>query len=150
MNKLIISLLCIIIILQIARMPTSQEPSKAVTWANPVKVVHQPVIETPEFRPPPVKEYKPRRFQQMGLLKNTEGDILPLYGKETPGHSNRYHYYTSTTGNQVYSLPIKHKDRDCLDDIGCEEFLGSADDIQVEGMEGTFNASVFRNNYALL
>lgn len=114
-----------------------------VRWAQPL--VHE--TRTPEYRPPPMKTWKPQRFQQMGLLTNDEGDILPLYGRETWGHRDRYHYYTTTPGQQIYSLPISHKDRDCLDDVGCQEFYGKEGDIKVEGLgDSPWTATIYRNN----
>src|SRR5210317_1770194 len=36
----------------------------------------------PEFREPPIKQYKPGHMQQMGLLVGEGEEPLPLYGKE--------------------------------------------------------------------
>ena len=88
--------------------------------------------------------YKPSVFQQMGLLTGADGKILPLYGKESSAHRDRYNYYTTTPGNQVYSLPISHKDKDCTDDIGCGEFYGN-ENVSVTGMGGEFTAEIYRN-----
>jgi len=109
-------------------------------WFNP-KVVEVPVevpvmpvpprIELeqrdprrePEFRGAPIKQYKPGYMQQMGVITGN-GETLPLYGKEVRGRRDRYHYYTTTGGENLYSLPISHNARDCMEDIGCEELYG--------------------------
>ncbi len=144
MYYIAIFLLLVIILLQVLQVPT-RNVTPQVTWAEPL--VH--VERTPEYRPPPLKEYKPARFQQLGILKGNEGEILPLYGKETHGHRNRYHYYTASPGQQLYALPVKHNSRDCFDDVGCEEFLGNNESVEVEGLEGTYSATIYRNNHVL-
>ena len=59
----------------------------------PITVVHTttpaPIETVPEFRGPPLKRYKPRHFQQMGLLTNEDGSTLPLYGRESRTHRDR-------------------------------------------------------------
>ena len=72
-------------------------------WYNP-KVVEVPVEvpvvvppprparREPEFRGPPIKQYKPGYMQQMGILVGADGETLPLYGKEVRGRRDRYHY----------------------------------------------------------
>ena len=118
--------------------PSDHRPLRRVRWAMPL------VERTPEFRPPPEKVYKPPVFQQMGLLTKEDGTILPLYGKESSFHRDRYNYYTTTPGNQVYSLPIMHKDKDCTEDIGCGEFYGN-EQVSVTGMGDEFTTKIYRN-----
>ena len=76
--------------------------------------------QSPEFREAPIKQYKPGHMQQMGVLTGDGDETLPLYGKEVRGRRDRYHYYTTTGGDNLYSLPINHDGRDCVDDIGFE------------------------------
>mgnify|MGYP001480634701 CR=1 FL=1 len=133
----------IVVINQQTPIQRSVRTVRTVHWANPV------VTRTPEFRPPPEKVYKPSMFQQMGLLTKDDGTILPLYGKESTAHRDRYNYYTTTTGNQVYSLPISHDNRDCTEDIGCGEFYGN-ENVSVTGMDGTFSTQIYRNKNMVL
>jgi len=116
----------------------STQTMRSVHWAMPT------VTREQEFREPPLKVYKPPVFQQMGLLTNPDGKILPLYGKESTAYRNRFNYYTTTPGNQIYSLPVTHNSKDCTEDIGCEEFYGN-EDISVTGMDGDFKAEIYRN-----
>lgn len=97
----------------------------------------------PEFRKPPVKEYKPGHVQQMGVLLGDDGETLPLYGKEVRGRRDRYHYYTSTPGQQIYSLPVSHEDRDCMDDMGCRELYGQ-ERVNVLGKSTPYEAKLYR------
>ena len=136
------------IIIIINQQTPIQHSKRTVRWANPIRSVKF-VDRSPEFRPPPEKAYKPPMFQQMGLLTKDDGTILPLYGKESTGHRDRYNYYTTTPGNQVYSLPISHDSRDCTEDIGCGEFYGN-ENVAVTGMDGTFNTQIYRNKNMVL
>lgn len=130
-------LLVLTVIYLVKTMPTN-------TVTVPVVVPIRNRIETvPEFRGPPLKRYKPRNFQQMGLLTNEDGTTLPLYGRESRTHRDRYHYYTTTPGEQIYSLPISHNDRDCSEDIGCPEFYGN-ESVTVTGQSGNFSANIYR------
>ena len=95
----------------------------------------------PEFRNAPYKQYKPRNFQQMGVLMGDDG-VLPLYGRESPGYRDRYQYYTTTPGEQIYPLTITQGDRECTEDIGCPEFYGN-EEVSVLGKEGNYKVNIY-------
>ena len=129
-------------------------------WYNP-KVVEVPVevvpvpprpIETrrppvrePEFRGPPIKQYKPGYMQQMGIITSGDGETLPLYGKEVRGRRDRYHYYTTTGGENLYPVSVSHNARDCMEDIGCEELYGN-ETVTVLGKTGSFTVNMYRTD----
>ncbi len=107
----------------------------------PVPVPVRPPVHLAS--PPPYKQYKPPRYQQMGLLLG-DNEVLPLYGRETPTRRDSYNYYTTTPGEQKYSLPINFKDRDCTEDIGCQEFYGG-EEVTVLGRDGEYTTKIYRN-----
>ena len=104
----------------------------------------QPPVRTPEFRPAPIKRWKPGVMQQMGILRKGE-EVLPLFGKEVRGRRDRYHYYTTTSeaGGSV-SLPVSHESRDCMDDIGCQELFSGS--VNVEGKDGEYDVKMYRTD----
>jgi len=112
---------------------------KIVRVPYPVHVA--PPIETrvrqPEYRDPPIKTYKPKRVQQMGILVGENEEMLPLYGKEVRGRRDQYHYYTSTPGDQIYSIPVTLNGRDCMDDHGCKEIYGN-ESVNVLGKAASY------------
>lgn len=124
-------------------------------WYNPrvveveveVPVMIPPQVETrePEFRGPPIKKYKPGYMQQMGLIVGPGEETLPLYGKEVRGRRDRYHYYTTTPGEQVYPIPVSLDGRDCMDDIGCQELYGN-ETVSVFGKTGSFAVKMYRTD----
>ena len=114
----------------------------------PVHVPVQVPVEIPmekEYRSPPIKEYKPGHIQQMGVLVGENEETLPIYGKEVRGRRDRYNYYTTTPGDQVYSLPITIDNRDGMDDIGCQEIYGN-ESVSVLGQTGSFQAKLYRTD----
>lgn len=126
-------------------------------WYNP-KVVKVPVQvpsrpiqrrereqrREPEFRGPPIKQYKPGHMQQMGILVG-QGETLPLYGKEVRGRRDRYHYYSTTGGENLYPLPVSHNARDCMEDIGCDELYGN-ETVSVTGKAGSYSVKMYRTD----
>jgi hypothetical protein len=112
----------------------------------PVEVYDKDInTKTPEFRNPPIKEYKPGYVQQMGILLGDNDQTLPLYGKEVTGRRDRYHFYTTTDGENLYPLPVSHENRDCMDDIGCKELYGN-ENVSVMGKMGTYNVQMYRTD----
>lgn len=105
----------------------------------------QEIRREPEFRGPPIKQYKPGHMQQMGILVGGDGETLPLYGKEVRGRRDRYHYYTTTGGENLYPIPVTHDGRDCIDDIGCQELYGN-ESVSVTGKTGSFDVKMYRTD----
>lgn len=85
----------------------------------------------------------PESYQSMGLLKTTDGQLLPLYGRRVATRSDRYNYYTRTDTYNPVPLPIKYKRRDCQDDVGCEE-LFNGDEVLVTPTGNTATATLYQ------
>lgn len=97
----------------------------------------------PEFREPPIRQYKPEYTQQMGVLIGEDAETLPLYGREVRGRRDRYHYYTTTGGENLYPVPVSYNARDCMEDIGCEELYGN-ETVSVTGKTGSYAVNMYR------
>jgi hypothetical protein len=143
-QKLIIIVLMILFTLIVYQIRNPIVVKKQVPVAVPVEVPVQIPVEK-EFRNPPIKEYKPGYVQQMGVLIGPDEETLPLYGKEVRGRRDQYHYYTTTPGDQVYPLPVTINNRDCMDDIGCQELYGN-ETVSVLGQTGSFQAKLYRTD----
>jgi hypothetical protein len=72
----------------------------------------------------------PETYQSMGIITMEDGQILPLYGRRTASRADRFQYYTRTDTFNPVQLPIRHKRRDCQDEIGCEE-LYNGDSVSI-------------------
>ncbi len=126
---------------QVVKVPV--EVPVIVTPPRPVRT--RETRREPEFRGPPIKQYKPGHMQQMGLLIGDGDMTLPLYGKEVRGRRDRYHYYTTTSGDNLYPIPVSHNGRDCIDDIGCQELYGN-ESVNVTGKDGSFDVKMYRTD----
>ena len=133
-----------VLLLIILYMLTTPPKIQRIHTMEQVEVPVQIPVEK-EFRSPPIKEYKPEHVQQMGVLLGENNETLPLYGKEVRGRRDRYHYYTVTPGDQMYSLPVSMGERDCMDDIGCQEIYGN-ETVNVLGQTGDFSAKLYRTD----
>jgi hypothetical protein len=120
------------------------QPQQDIVVVNNIPSPPPPMrTRDPEFRGPPLKRYKPRNFQQMGILTNDDGKTLPLYGRESRTHRDRYHYYSTTPGDQIYPLPINFNNNNCTEDIGCPEFYGN-ESVNVTGQTGAFSTNIYK------
>lgn len=80
----------------------------------------------------------PESYQPMGLLKQADGKLLPLYGRRVASRADRFNYYTRTDTYNPVPLPIQYKRKDCQDPVGCQElFDGDAVKIIPTGEEAT-------------
>jgi hypothetical protein len=85
----------------------------------------------------------PESYQQMGLLKQQDGKLLPLYGRRVASRADRFNYYTRTDTYNPVQLPIQFERRDCQDPVGCQElFDGDKIKIKPTGEEAT--ATLYR------
>jgi len=85
----------------------------------------------------------PEAYQSMGVMTTDDGQVLPIYGRRTASRSDRFQYYTRTDTYNPVQLPIKHKRRDCQDDIGCEE-LFDGENITVGPTNQTGRVTIYR------
>ena len=84
----------------------------------------------------------PDSYQSFGII--TVGDkVVPLYGRQLASRSDRFQYYTRTDTYNPVQLPIRYNNRDCQDDIGCEE-LFDGDMVQVPGNGTSGRVSIYR------
>ena len=122
---------------------TVQQPPPTVPIIEKTRVVYvneKPSV--PEARPPPYKNYKPMEYQQVGILLGTN-ETLPLYGKPSYAYNSRWNYYTTTPGQQIYPLPVTYEDRDCTEDIGCNEMYDNQS-VSVVGRSEPFTTKIYR------
>ena len=134
----------ILIVLLVVIIGVLLKPQKIIVQAPviPNQIFTSPVRE-PEFRGPPIREYKPSTYKQVGLLMGEGEDMYPIYGRPSHAYNNRWNYYTTTKGDQVYPLPISNGNRDCTEDIGCDELYGN-ENLSILGKSGTYKTTIYR------
>ena len=87
----------------------------------------------------------PDSYQSMGVVKTSNGELLPLYGRRVGSRSDRFNYYTRTDTNNPIPLPIKFKKRDCQDDVGCDE-LYDGENVEIIPTQENGTVSIYRFN----
>ena len=91
----------------------------------------------------------PEQYQSVGIISidGSGQNILPLYGRRTYGgrSSDRWNYYTRTDTYNPVQISIKYKNRDCVDEIGCNE-LYSGDTISVNGINKNGSVQIYPND----
>ncbi len=89
-------------------------------------------------------------FQQIGLLykkdpsgdNNSEGNILPLFGRPTNTNRDKWYYYTTSDKFHSLKIPLKIKGRLCNDEWGCNE-LYDDDTVEVGPYNGQFKVQIY-------
>lgn len=89
-------------------------------------------------------------FQQIGLLykkdpsgeNNSEGNILPLFGRPTNTNRDKWYYYTTSDKFHSLKIPLKIKGRICNDEWGCNE-LYDDETVQVGPYNGEFKVQIY-------
>ncbi len=142
-QRILLFIVLLLLTITIVQVTTEAPVAAPVTILKRVEVPVRIPVER-EFRNAPIKRYKPGYTQQVGVLIGDD-ETLPIYSREVRGRRDRYHYYTVTPGNQQYSLPITIGDRDCMDDIGCQELYGN-ESVSVLGEDGQFSAKIYRTD----
>jgi len=70
-------------------------------------------------------------YQQVGVLSDYAGSMLPLFGRPSPNSSSRWEYYTM---NGNLKLPVSIGGKTCNSDTGCPELLsGPNERVDVVG-----------------
>jgi hypothetical protein len=111
-------------------------PSKAPASAEKPNSINTPTRgETPGF-------------QQVGVLiqkdsPDKDKKILPLYGEPTYRGSTKWRYYTGTDGFQSVKLPVINKNRNCLEEYGCDEIY-DGDPLNILAYENSYVASLYK------
>jgi len=84
----------------------------------------------------------PEQYQQMGVINDSTGKILPLYGRRVAARSDYFNYYTRTDTYNPVQLPIRYNKRDCQDSIGCQEIM-SGDSVNISPTGETAKVTLY-------
>ncbi len=86
-------------------------------------------------------------YRQVGIItrEDEESDsptIMPIFGKPSATNRDKWNYYTMSSGFNSFKIPLSYKDRNCLDDNGCEEIY-SKDKVYIPQYKSFFNVDVY-------
>ncbi len=85
-------------------------------------------------------------FSQIGIVVNEDkSKILPLFGRQLYSNSSKWNYYIKNDAFHSESIPITVSNRDCSDEIGCQE-LYSGDVLDVSILGEKFTVEIYKKN----
>ena len=119
----------------------SRAPKPLRDWLSPNVDLDGSIYAVPRI----ATQGLPEAYQSMGIVTTSTGELLPLYGRRLASRSDRFNYYTRTDTNNPIPLPIRHKRRDCQDDVGCEE-LFDGENIEIVPTRQHGNVTIYRFN----
>lgn len=85
----------------------------------------------------------PENYQSMGVVKTSDGKLLPLYGRRSISSRERYNYYTRTDSYNPIPIPVQMQGRDCQDQVGCPE-LYNGDSVKLSATNETGEVTIYR------
>jgi hypothetical protein len=91
-------------------------------------------------------------YQQVGLLVAPGGSqlsgtgertLVPLFGRRISARRDKWNYYTRTDGLNPVQVPIRYKNKDCDEDIGCDE-ASNGDEVSVPALGQTYKVNIYK------
>jgi len=85
----------------------------------------------------------------MGVLiaesaPGAEPTILPLIGKPAETHRDRWKYYTATDRYHMMRLPVNYQEKNCQEDVGCQEIY-DGDTVAIPAYKDkVFTAQIYK------
>lgn len=113
-----------------------------------------PSPPAPPVYPTKLPEYPLRHqrssFQQVGALVLSDNDskepvILPLFGRKL-SNRDRWEYYCASDKFHMTRLPVRFGNRDCEDDVGCDEIFNGQEVTVPDYGNKTFTARMYKYN----
>ena len=85
----------------------------------------------------------PEQYQSMGIVKTSDGKLLPLFGRRSLSSRDRYNYYTRTDSYNPIPIPLEIQGRDCQDQVGCPE-LYNGDKVRIPTLNETGEITIYK------
>jgi hypothetical protein len=120
------------------RYTRAPEPERA--WDTPPDYSRIPSPDRP-FNIP--TQGIPEQYQSMGIVKTTDGKLLPLFGRRSISARERYNYYTRTDSYNPLPIPIEMQGRDCQDQVGCPE-LYNGDKVKMSATNEIGEVTIYK------
>tara|TARA_B100001094_G_scaffold263748_2_gene265476 strand:- start:9782 stop:10258 length:477 start_codon:yes stop_codon:yes gene_type:complete len=113
---------------------------------KPIYVTSQPIVEKVQVQAPTfnIPTQYIESFRQLGIL-HTNGSILPLLGRKIHRGSTNWNYYTLTNDALPLKIPLVHKNRQCMDNFGCQELYDN-DQVTIPEMNATYTIRLYNND----
>lgn len=137
-------LLFIFIIVLVYFKNTNKVVEKQKLYRDDIYIHPQEVVNVPVNVPTQPVLYN-RNYEQIGILTNSNKEILPLFGKIVSSNRSKWNYYTMNNAYNAVKLPITFKNKSCTSEYGCDELM-NGDTVYVEGYNSVFDAKIYEKN----
>ena len=118
----------------------SRAPEPERDWDTPPDMSRIPNPSTP-FNIP--TQGVAEEYQSMGVVKTSDGKLLPLFGRRCISSRERYNYYTRTDTYNPLPLPIEMQGRGCQDQVGCPE-LFNGDTVKISTLNQGGQVTIYK------
>ena len=118
----------------------TRAPEPERDWDTPPDYSRIPSPERP-FNIP--TQGIPEQYQSMGIVKTSDGKLLPLFGRRSISARERYNYYTRTDSYNPLPIPIEMQGRDCQDQVGCPE-LYNGDKVKMSATNDIGEVTIYK------
>lgn len=122
----------------------------------PVKQVIKVVTKNEDDRPPIYPKHnpeypltrQPQGYQQVGVLVSKDSAeekpiIMPLFGRKMYS-KDRWEYYTASDEYHMWRIPVMVNNRDCQDDVGCDEIYNGDNVTVPDYANKVFTARIYK------
>jgi hypothetical protein len=117
----------------------TRAPKPLRNWLNPVDMDGTAVGSIPVI----ATRGLPEAYQSMGIVKTSDGKLLPLFGRRSISARERYNYYTRTDSYNPLPIPIEMQGRDCQDQVGCPE-LYNGDKVKMSATNEIGEVTIYK------
>jgi hypothetical protein len=122
---------------------------KEKTVKNIVEKEENPLAPVyPHMKPKYPLQHTQQDYQQLGMLVSKDiaevtPVLLPLFGRKLYSR-DRWEYYTASPEYHMWKLPVMVKNRDCQDDVGCDEIYNGDDVTVPDYANKVFTARIYK------
>jgi len=102
----------------------------------------------PKHNPVYPLQRTPAEYQQVGVLVSQDSAeekpiIMPLFGRKMYSR-DRWEYYTASDEYHMWRIPVSINNRDCQDDVGCDEIYNGANVTVPDYANKVFVARIYK------
>ena len=102
----------------------------------------------PRHNPEYPLQRTPQGYQQVGVLVSKDSAeekpiIMPLFGRKMYS-KDRWEYYTASDEYHMWRIPVTVNNRDCQDDVGCDEIYNGDNVTVPDYANKVFTARIYK------
>jgi hypothetical protein len=126
---------------------SSHQPTQVIKIVTKNETEDRPPIY-PRHNPEYPLQRVPQGYQQVGVLVSQDSAedkpiIMPLFGRKMYS-KDRWEYYTASDEYHMWRIPVSINNRDCQDDVGCDEIYNGDNVTVPDYANKVFSARIYK------